>query len=167
MDTADNYKDPDPDSNFKCVVSGKQNPLSLIGFIVQTRQLALFETDKTFSESPVVIMMLITCHTLSREIQNLLLLLATRNGFGPKFISKKVTWRSENENPREKNVSGRSRDIYNANGLILLPRGGGPSPKSASQTRVAELFRPLQSLKSISAVLAHQSARVDLSRYPE
>ena len=73
----------------------------------------------------------------------MLLLLARRNGFGPVHKSK-VTRLSENENPRENNVSC-SLDIRNAKGLILLPRVGGPNPKSASPTRAAERFQALPS----------------------
>ena len=56
------------------------------------------------------------CHTHSRKIQNLLLLLARRNVFDSVHWSN-VNRLSENENPHEKNVS-RSRDICDAKGLI-------------------------------------------------
>ena len=62
-------------------------------------------------------------------------------------------------NLREKMMSC-SRNIRDEKGLILLTtetRGGSLPSKSALQTRTAQRFRPMQSLKVILAVLVHQS----------
>ena len=138
--------------------------------MMQKRQLALFEKDKTLLEYPVVMKMCTLCHTFSIDIEKLHLILACKYDFGQIHLLSRITLQSGRTNPREELIS-HSQDIRDTKGLILLIWGRGQhSKKIASQTRAAEQFRSLPSFKIVLAVPTHQSAPekgLALSRYTQ
>ena len=81
---------------FKFIASGKQDVQSLIDPIVQKRPFVLFEIEKIHKNK-----MWISCRTLSRGIQNMMLILARKRDFDSVNLSR-VTRRSGNTNPRKK-----------------------------------------------------------------
>ena len=114
-----------------------QDAQSLIDLIVQTRKFALLETEKNPLESPVIRKMWTTCHNISREIQNLLLMFKCKKGFGLVHLSRVIRL-SENTNPGKERVCGHvCWDFRDAKGLSCWPGVEAHFPLSAWDSWVA------------------------------
>ena len=93
--------------------------------------------------------MLFSGRALSRECQYLLLILARKRVFGPNFRPCSAI---------KDILAGWKHETSSGKGLLRKgPEQDADIRKSASQTRVAERFRPFPPIKDVNSVLNHES----------